>query len=442
MSLWSVIRSFKRSEKRRMDQFVIQGSKKLSGEIEVRGAKNAAFPLFAASLLTNEDCIIRNLPLIEDIYRSLEILQSMGARVEWIGERAVKINAKNANPRNINKDLVLRLRGSVLFFGPLLARFRNVHLPQPGGCVIGARPIDTHLDAFSQLGVFVQPRHESFVMQFSGAAKSRQVILNEFSVTATENILLFASLLDTPITIKIADLDYQVQELIAVLKKMGAKIRLAGNHVIAVQGRKKLKGFSHFLMYDPIEAGTFILLALAAKGNIVVKNVELRFLELFMKKLRDFGARFEIKQDKTGRGSVRVLPSKLAVDKIQSFIYPGIHSDLQSPFGVLATQTKGMTLLHDPLYEGRLKYLEELVKMGAEIYFADPHRAFINGPRKLYGTNLGTFDLRGGAAMIIAALIAKGKSIISNAYQVDRGYEKIDERLRKLGADITRVPSK
>ncbi|MBI1984973.1 MAG: UDP-N-acetylglucosamine 1-carboxyvinyltransferase [Candidatus Wildermuthbacteria bacterium] len=422
-----------------MDQFVIQGSKKLRGEIDARGAKNAAFPLLAATLLTKEDCVIRNLPLIEDVHRTIEILQSMGAKVDWIGERAVKINTKNADPKKISKNLMIQLRGSVLFFGPLLGRFKKAALPQPGGCVIGARPIDTHLDAFSQLGVQIHPKGEGFDMEFSGTLKANQVILNEFSVTATENILLFASLLGKPVNIKVADLDYQVQELISVLRKMGVKVSLSGHHAIVVKGKKQLRGFDHFLMYDPIEAGTFILLALASKGMISVKNVELQFLELFLKKLKDFGASLEITKDAKGRGTVKVMPSTLFIDKIQSFIYPGIHSDLQSPLGVLATQTRGSTLLHDPLYEGRLKYLEELVKMGAEIYFADPHRALINGPTKLYGTNLGTFDLRGGAALIIAALIAEGKSTIQNAYQVDRGYEKIEERLQKLGADIKRV---
>lgn len=424
-----------------MDQFIIQGSKKLAGTIDVRGAKNAAFPLLAATLLTKEDCVIRNLPLVEDVYRTLEILQSMGCRVDWIGERAVKINTKNANPEKIDKDLILKFRGSVLLFGPLLARFKKVILPQPGGCIIGARPIDTHLDAFSQLGVFVKPSGKGFRLEFSGTLKSHKVILNEFSVTATENILLFASLLETSVTLKVADLDYQVQELIAVLKKMGVKISIPGHHVITLQGKKQLKGIDHFLMYDPIEAGTFILLALAAKGDITVQNVEFQYLELFLKKLQDFGARLEIQKGTKERGTVKILPSTMLIDKIQSFIYPGIHSDLQSPFGVLATQTKGSTLLHDPLYEGRLKYLEELIKMGAEIYFADPHRALINGPTKLYGTNLGSFDLRGGAALIIAALIAKGQSTIANIYQVDRGYENIEERLQKLGADIQRVSS-
>ncbi len=423
-----------------MEKFVIEGGKPLAGVIEVRGAKNAAFPILAATILTKEDCIIRNLPLIEDVFRTIEILQSMGARVEWLGERTVKINTKNLNPAKINKDLVLRLRGSVLFFGPLLARFKKINLPQPGGCVIGARSIDTHLNAFSQLGVSIQPKGDGFQMAFSGKFASDEVILNEFSVTATENILLFAAGFAKKITVKIADQDYQVQELMRALKKMGVRIQQAGVHAIRVEGRRILKGMSHTLMYDPIEAGTFILLAAATKGNITVQNVEIAFLELFLKKLRDFGVSLHVSKKSKGLANVHVASQgPLSIDKIQSFIYPGIHSDLQSPFGVLATQTKGTTLLHDPLYEGRLKYLEELVKMGAEIYFSDPHRALINGPTKLFGAHLGTFDLRGGAALIIAALIAQGKSTISNIYQVDRGYEKIEERLQKLGADITRI---
>lgn len=425
-----------------MEKFVIQGQKPLAGTIEVYGAKNAAFPLLAATILTKEDCVISNLPLIEDVFRTIELLQSMGARVQWIGERKVCINTKKLDPSKINKELVLRFRGSVLFFGPLLARFGKVALPQPGGDIIGARSIDTHLDAFSQLGVKVTPRGDSFKLEFSGKVKSKEIILNEFSVTATENILLFLAGQKQKVVVKVADQDYQVQELMSVLKKMGAKASFSGVHSVSIEGKSSLKGFRHTLMYDPIEAGTFIILAAASQGNILVKNVEVRFLELFLKKLKDFGAKFDILPRTKTLADIRMRPSgPLVIDKVQSFIYPGIHSDLQSPLGVLATQTKGSTLLHDPLYEGRLKYLEELIKMGAEIYFADPHRAIINGPRRLYGANLGSFDLRGGAALIIASLIAKGKSTINNIYQVDRGYEKIEERLQKLGADIQRITS-
>lgn len=424
-----------------MDKFVIQGRKPLQGEIDVRGAKNAAFPLLAATILTTEDCVISNLPLIEDVYRSIEILESMGATVEWLEERTVKVNTKDLNPANLDTELILKLRGSVLFSGPLLARFGRVDLPQPGGDVIGARPINTHLDAFSQLGVDVES-HNGFHMKFNGNLKRKEVVLGEFSVTATENLLLFASTLEESVTVKIADQDYQVQELMAVLSQMGVVFHTPQLHTVVVEGTKQLKGFSHRLMYDPIEAGTFILLGAAVGGNVTVQNVELRFLDLFLKKLQDSKVVFEILKEQEGVGDIRVLPSPgMVIDKIQSWIYPGVHSDLQSAFGVLATQTPGSTLLHDPLYEGRLKYLEELTKMGAEIYFADPHRAIINGPSQLYGTNLGAFDLRGGAALIIAALIAEGTSTISNIYQVDRGYEKIEERLRKLGADITRITS-
>jgi len=418
------------------EKFIINGGKPLEGEIEVRGAKNAAFPLLVASLLTKEECVIDNLPLIEDVFRLLEIIKEMGADVSWIGERKIKIRAGNFDPSRIRKDLVSIFRGSVLLVGPILARFGKLRLPQPGGCIIGARPINTHLDAFRQMGVKITPHNNYFEFEIKEKPKNRKIILDEFSVTTTENVLLFASLMPVTTVIKIADADYQVQELAKFLKKMGVRITGAGTHTITVRGAKRLKGAKHKLMYDPIEAGTFILMAAATKGNVLVKNVEVEYLDFFLHKLKDCGLPFEI----VGKNAVRVKPWKtLKIDKIQSLPYPGLPTDLQSAFGVLATLTPGSTLIHDPLYEGRLKYLEELNKMGAEIYFADPHRAIINGPTQLYGRELGTFDLRGGAALIMAGLIAKGKTVVDNIYQIDRGYEKIEERLQKLGADIKRV---
>ena len=423
-----------------MEKFLIRGGSRLEGEIDVMGAKNAAFPILAATILTKKDCIIKNLPLIEDVFRMLEILESMKATVEWTGKRTVTINTKNLDPTTINKEAILRFRGSVLLYGPLLARFGKVYLPEPGGDIIGARPIDTHLDAFSQLGVGIKPSRKGFELKFTGKVKNSVVVLNEFSVTGTENLLLFCASQSERIVLKIADMDYQVQELIRTLRKMGVWIRISGLHEITIQGKKGLEGFSHTIIPDPIEAATFIIMAVGTQGKVLIKNVPLQFLQFFFKKLKDFGGEFEIKEKQNGVGDVQVFPSNnLKIDKIQSLIYPGIPSDLQSVLGVLATQTKGSTLLHDPLYEGRLKYLEELNKMGAEIYFTDPHRAIINGPTKLRGNDLGTFDLRGGAALIMAALMAEGKSTISNIYQVDRGYERIEERLQKLGADIKRV---
>jgi len=417
------------------DKFVIRGGKPLKGKIEVRGAKNAAFPILAATLLTKKTCEISNIPLVEDVFRMLEILESLGAKISWQSQRALKINTTHLDLSKIREDLVAMLRGSVLFLGPLLARFGKISLPPPGGCIIGARPIDTHLDGFLQLGVHVQTNRHRYSLE-AKEKRGGKVILDEFSVTATENLMLYASLIPQKTVIKNADQDYQIQELAKFLRKLGVKIKMTGLNTLEIVGAKELKGTNHTLIYDPIEAGTFIITAAASRGEVLVKNVEMSFLELELKRLKDFGVPFKI----INKNSLKVFPWKsLKVDKVQSLPYPGIHSDLLSAFGVLSTQAEGSTLLHDPLYEGRLKYLEELNKMGAEIIICDPHRAIINGPSQLQGAELGPLDLRGGAALIIAGLIATGTTVINGIYQIDRGYEKIEERLQGLGADIKRV---
>jgi UDP-N-acetylglucosamine 1-carboxyvinyltransferase len=324
------------------ERFIIQGARPLSGVIEARGAKNATFPILAASLLTDKKCLIENLPLIEDVFLMIEILKSMGVKISWQGKHSIIIQAKKVHPEKIRKDLISKFRGSVLFFGPLLARFGQAELPQPGGCLIGARPIFTHLDAFSQLGIKINQRNGSFYLKVPKKIENDKVILNEFSVTATENLLLFCSLLEKEITIKIADADYQVQELAKFLKKMGTEIKGIGTHTLIVKGKRKLKGTRHRILYDPIEAGTFILMAAAVKGRIIVKNVETSFLELFLKRLKDFGLPFKIIKKST----VRVEPwTSLRMEKVQAMPYPGIHTDLLPLFGVLATQTEGLTLL-------------------------------------------------------------------------------------------------
>lgn len=421
-----------------VEKFIIQGGKPLKGIIEVRGAKNAAFPILAATLLTKRVCIIENIPLIEDVFRMVEILKSIGVNVSWVDKRSLKIKAKEINPCKIKKDIISKFRGSVLLYGPLLARVGKVKLPQPGGCLIGARPIGSHLDAFSQMGIKISSNRNFNLLELNEKPSDKTVILNEFSVTATENVILLASLLPQKTIIKTADLDYPTQELIKFLRKMGVKIKITPFHKITIEGSKKLNGADHQLIYDPIEAGTFIIAAAATRGDVIVENVELSFLEVFLKKLKDSG----IPIDKLGPRKLKVRPWKtLKINKLQSLPYPGIATDLLSVLGVLATQAEGSTLIHDPLYEGRFKYLEEINKMGARIIFCDPHRVIINGPSKLYGRELGPFDLRGGAALIIAGLIAEGKTVIDNIYQIDRGYERIEERLQKLGADIKRVNS-
>jgi len=437
------------------EKFVIKGGKPLKGEVKVAGAKNAAFPILAATLLTKQSCIIDNLPLIEDVFQMLKILEGLGAKVSWLDKKKIKVKCSNISPRKIPFDIIGCFRGSILIAGPLLARFNKLKIPPPGGCLIGARPIDTHLDAFSQLGIKISTKdnfylfeeNKKFEPKFTTITSFKErknkdkiveVVLREFSVTATENVLLFSALSNKKTILKIADQDYQIQELIKVLKKMGAKIKMTGVHTLEIIGIKNLKGFEHAIISDPIETGTFIVATLATKGEVVIKNAEFSFLDLFLKRLKDFGANFEI----LAKNKIKILPSKkLKIDKIQSLPYPGIHSDLQPELGVLATQTKGPTLIHDPLFEGRLKYLEELNKMGADIIFCDPHRAIVYGPTQLQGIEIPSSDLRAGAALIIAGLIAKGKTVINNIYQIDRGYERIEERLQKLGADIKRVQS-
>lgn len=433
------------------EKFVINGGKAPKGEIEVMGAKNAALPILAATLLTTEPCIISNIPLIEDVLKMIKIIEELGAEVIWLEKKKIKVVAKNIDPEKIPADMIGKFRGSILLIGPLLARFGKLIMPPPGGCLIGARSIDTHLDAFTQLGVeikksgklynFSQKRNfEPEDQDILTVSKKEnignfEVVFKEFSVTGTENVLLFSSLKTKKVVLKIADLDYQIQDLVAVLKKMGATISFSGVHSITIEGLEKLNGFEHSIIADPIEAGTFIALVLATNGNVVIKNAELSYLDLFLKRLKDFGAKFEI----LSRDSIRILPSpKLKMDKIQSLPYPGLHTDLQPELGVLATQSEGPTLIQDPLYEGRLKYLEELNKMGADIIYCDPHRAIIIGPRELTGIRIPSPDLRAGAALIIAGLVANGTTIIENIYQIDRGYERIEERLQKLGLDIKR----
>ncbi len=438
------------------EKFIIKKRRKpIKGEIEVMGAKNAALPILASTLLTKEECVIRNLPLIEDVFRMIRILEEIGAEISWVEERTIKIRCREIDVSRIPYDIIGLLRGSVLILGPLLARFGEVITPPPGGCVIGVRSLDTHLDAFSQIGIELEmdnglyhfkrkknfsPLNQDIITFDKKKRKGHyEVLFREFSVTATENILLYFSLNSKKAVLKITDLDYQVQELIKVLRKMGAEINVSGLHILSITGKKELKGFDHTIISDPIETGTFIVLALATGSEILIKKAQLSFIEFFLKKIKDFGARFEILEENL----IKVFSSKtMKGGRIQSLPYPGLHTDLQPELGVLATQMRGTTLIHDPLFEGRLRYLQELNKMGADIIFCDSHRAVITGPTPLIGIKINSFDLRAGMAFIIAGLIAEGETIIENIYQVDRGYEKIDKRLNALGFDIKRLKKK
>jgi UDP-N-acetylglucosamine 1-carboxyvinyltransferase len=418
-----------------MENFEIIGGNKLAGTIEVRGSKNATTPILAATILTKDECILSNIPLIEDVFRMLEILESLGAEIKWLAKRKVSVRCANIDPQKMDMEKVKSLRSSVLLLGSLSARFSHFDFYTPGGCVIGMRPLGTHFEALRKMGVDIQRGEKSYVVDIK-ERRATKVTLGEMSVTATENVMMLASGISGKTILRCSATEPHVTDLGRFLVKMGAKIKGLGTHNLEITGMENLHGAKHKIIPDANEAATFLILGVATGSPISVKNTNEDHLDLVLEKLREFGANFKIEKN-----SIEVVPAEklVAVSKIDTRTYPGVPSDVQAPFGVLATQAEGKTLIHDSLYESRFNYVNELIKMGAKAQLLDPHRVVIEGPTKLAGTQITSFDLRAGVSLIIAALLAEGKSTISEIYQVDRGYEKIEKRLKKLGANIKRV---
>ena len=419
-----------------MEVFEIEGGKKLSGTIAVSGLKNAATPIIAATLLSTETSVLENVPRIEDVFRMLEIVESMGAKVEWQAEHTVAITPGDFHPRSADQEKVKKLRSSILLLGALAARFDSFELRQPGGCVIGARPVEAHLDALMKFGVHVEQKEKGYEINATQRHPAK-VVLRQMSVTATENAMMLAALLPGESIIKIAACEPHVVDLGCFLEKMGAKVDGLGTHTLRIVGVNVLRGAHHSIIPDHNEAATYLILGAATKSEITVKHAREDDLDLVLEKLREFGVRFTIDGD-----AITVRPTDI-LEAPKLFIdlrpYPGIPTDIQAPLAVLATQAKGETLVFDTLYEGRFNYALELEKMGAKLSVLNPHQVVITGPTALRGTVVKSYDLRGGAAVIIAALLAHGKTVIEDIYQVDRGYERIEERLQNIGAHIRRV---
>jgi UDP-N-acetylglucosamine 1-carboxyvinyltransferase len=424
-----------RSKTKMAQHFEIIGGKKLTGTIDVRGSKNATTPILAATILTKKECILDNLPLIEDVFRMIEILESMGAKIKWLGERKISIKNETIDPRKLDVEKIKKLRSSILLLGSLSARFDGFKLYHPGGCVIGKRPLGTHFEAMRKMGIEIS-QNEKFYSVNSKKRKATKVVLRELSVTATENAMMLAAGMSGKTIIKIAACEPHVEDLGRFLISLGAKIKGLGTHTLEITGSKNLREAKHRIIPDANEAATFLIMAVATNSPITINNTHEDHLDLVLEKLREFGAEFEI-----SKNSIRVIPAKKlrAVSKIDPRTYPGIPSDVQAPFGVLATQAIGDTLIFDTIFEGRFNYINELARMGARAKVLDQHQAVISGPTKLRGKKITSFDLRAGASLIIAGLVADGKTIINDIYQVDRGYEKIEERLQKLGAQIKRI---
>lgn len=417
-----------------MATLLIEGRRKLKGEIRASGMKNAATPILAATLLTREPCVISNVPRIADVFKMLELLAGLGADVAWTGDHEVTVTARDIDPTKILTPEVGRLRSSVLLLGPLFARFADVRLPHPGGCIIGNRPLDTHLDVLRGFGATVAEGRDELHVTRTRALRGASIVLSEFSVTATENALMAAAVADGTTTIRIAAAEPHVQDLARFLVALGARIEGIGTHAVTVHGAPSLHGARHRIIPDQVEIGTWAALAAATRSDIRILDVVPEHLDLVTKKLHHAGISFTINQ-----AALHIHPAhRLRAFRLQTLPYPGFPTDLQAPFAVLGTQAEGTSLIHDPMYEGRLGYVQELIKMGANAVVCDPHRVLITGPTPLYGQEITSFDLRAGATLVIAALVATGVTKIHEAQIIDRGYESIDQRLRSLGATITR----
>jgi UDP-N-acetylglucosamine 1-carboxyvinyltransferase len=418
-----------------MTKFVIRGGQPLSGEIAVAANKNAVLPMMAACLLTDDDCFLDNVPGIADVITMASILRELGAEVEQQSASRWRINCSRASSYHPPEHLVERLRASIVLMGPLLARFGRANMHHPGGDAIGTRSIATHVRALQALGTGFQLHDDFYEAESTEQRNDASVFLDEASVTATENAMLLAAAQPRCTMIANAASEPHIENLATLLSAMGAEISGTGSNVLRIRGRCDLHGATAEVWPDHIEAGTFAALAAAAGGDVTIRNAIPAHLDMILLVLEKMGVDFQL--DGT---TMHVRPAVLkAIPKIQTGLWPAFPTDLASIFIVLATQATGMTLVHDWMYEGRMFFVDKLREMGASIVLADPHRAVITGPSSLRGREFVSPDIRAGIALVMAALIATGQSQIERIELIDRGYERVDERLRALGADIERV---
>ena len=417
-------------------KFIINGQKPLSGSIKVKGAKNAALKVFPLALMTDEPIKMVNVPDIEDCHRAHEMLVALGHEVKDLGGGSMQIQRKSKVCVNLPADLVNKFRAAVMFVGPLLATCGEVDFPHPGGCVIGAtRPIDMFLDGFAKMGAKVEILENSYRLS-AKKLQGAKIFFPKVTVTGTESLMTTACLAQGETILENCAMEPEIPALADFLNSMGAKIVGAGTPNIKITGVDKLSGGEYKIIPDRIEAGTFAILAAASNsGEIIIEDCEPAHLGALWALFDKIGVNYEL-----GKDSIKISPSaKILAEDVVTHEYPGFATDLQSAYTVLMTQAQGSSLIHETIYDRRLLFTDTLTQMGADIIMADPHRAVVNGPSKLYGRKLVIPDLRAGIALVIAALIAKGKTEISNIYQIERGYEDLVERLKGLGADIEKI---
>lgn len=417
-----------------MAKYIVKGGKKLNGKVKVSGSKNAALPILCAAILSDQKSVIKNVPNIADINSLTNLLDFIGCKVKF-DKNTITIDPGKLKNIPVAIKGVCNMRASILLLGPMLARFNKAQISYPGGCILGKRPVDAHLHALEALGGEVLDDKDMISLTAPKGLKGADITMSEISVTATENAVMAAVLADGKTHIRLAAMEPHVQDLCRFLNKMGAKINGIGTHDLEITGVKKLKGCEYSITGDYLEAGTFAIAAALTNGEVEITGINPHDLDIVWNKFTEAGIEYEL-----NKNSIKILPHKRLknVTKVRTAVFPSFPTDLQAPFTVLLTQTPGESMVHETLFDGRLNYLVELEKMGAKFETLNPHQAIIKGPHKLQAAPISSWDIRAGAAMVLAALAANGTTEISNIAFIDRGYEKLEQKLRKLGADITR----
>ena len=419
-----------------MDKLVIRGGEPLLGTVRISGAKNAALPCMAAALLTDEPVILENIPQVRDIETTRKLLIAMGAEVELGFGRAqhrTTICAKDLAAPEASYELVKTMRASTLVLGPLVARCGRARVSLPGGCAIGARPIDLHIKGLESLGARITQEH-GYVEAAADRLHGAEIVFDRITVTGTEDLLMAATLADGETVMQNCAREPEVADLAALLDAMGAKIEGAGTSTIKVKGVTRLHGARHRIIPDRIEAGTFIIAGALTGGDLNVTACEPKHLTAILQKLKETGVKTAVKAD-----SVRVMGDQpLTAADLNTEEYPGFPTDMQAQYMALATQAEGSSIVTENIFENRFMHAQELVRMGANIKI-EGHRAIVRGKTPLSGAAVLASDLRASASLVLAALVADGETIIDRVYHLDRGYENIEEKLKSVGAPIRRV---
>ena len=412
-----------------MSNYIIKGGKKLEGEVTISGSKNASLPIIAAAILNRGKTTLYNVPNIHDTQMMFEILKKLGGKVTKKANKII-IDTSNVNKYEIPEELMRQMRSSVIFAGSLLGRYKKCTFSYPGGCDIGTRPIDLHIKAFEKLGINIDKNYGN-ISCFCDKIIGEKIDFDFPSVGATENAMLASCLAEGNTLITNAAREPEIIDLQNFLNKMGAKIKGAGSNIIQIEGVKHLKDVNYNIMPDRIETGTFLCLAAITNGNFIVKNVEPNHIVPVIDKLEETGCKIGIQKSQLEIQT----PRKLKAVDIKTMPYPGFPTDMQSIFAASLTIAKGTSIIVENIFENRYKYTQELVRMGAKISI-EGKTAIIKGVRKLYGANVKATDLRGGAALVMAGLVANGVTKVENIEYILRGYEKFEQKLVKLGANI------